>query len=214
MSRTPARTYKAQMTMLFQGEIPPMAMFIKSGFASAYTIKNSGDEQIIGLFSAGDIIPAEWLFGHSPVSLYYYRALTDCQLVAVGRNELLAEIAKNRELASELLEHYVSSYIGATIHIHALEHSYSREKLIKLFHYLVLRFGVAKDKKGEIYSISLPLTHAQIAGMIGLTRETVTTETVKFKRKGVLQYKNGVYTVNLPKLLQNIGSEEFATLNL
>jgi CRP/FNR family transcriptional regulator len=202
------------MTILFQGEVPPMALFISSGFVAAYTIKNSGDEQIVSLFSKGDIIPAEWLFGRSPVALYYYKAFTDCELVAVDRQELLSQIAKNHALSAELLERFVGSFIGATIHIHALEHSYSREKLIKLFHYLVLRFGEAKPGKHGVYTLPLPLTHAQIASMIGLTRETVTTETVKLKKKGVLQHKSGVYTINLPSLLKSLGSEEFDNLNL
>lgn len=213
-SRTSPRRYRAQTNILFQGEIPAMALFIVSGFVAAYTIKDSGDEQIVGLFSKGDIIPAEWLFGKSPVALYYYKAFTDCELMAVGRAELMESVAKDQAFTTELLERYVSSFISATVHIHALEHSNSREKLIKIFHYLVLRFGVPKPTQKDLYSIPVPLTHTHIAGMIGLARETVTHGVIELRRKGNLEYKGGFYTINLPKLLKSMGSEEFDTLEL
>jgi CRP-like cAMP-binding protein len=135
-------------------------------------------------------------------------------LVAIGRQELLDQIANSQTLAAELLEQYVSNFIGATVHIHALEHSNSQERIIKLFHYLVLRFGVAQDDKNEVSSIPVRLTHTQIAGMVGLARETVTHGVMKLKRKGSLRYRGGMYTVNLPRLLKDMGSEEFDGLDL
>lgn len=213
-SYTSPRHYRTQDPILFQGEIPPSALIVSSGFVVSYTINNNGDEQIIGFFAAGDVIPIEWIFGRCPVSLYYYRAFTDCSLVSVNRNEFLDQIKSTPGLASQLLEKFVSGYIGATVHIHALEHSHSREKLIKLFHYLVLRFGVQDTAQSGMYTIPFPLTHAQLASMIGLTRETVAMETVKLKKLGAINYKRGEYTINLSVLIQSVGSEEFDALQL
>ena len=85
------RKYKASNIIFFQGEIPPFVLVVQSGFVISYTMSNNGDEQIIAFFSVGDILPVEWVFNRSPVALYYYRAFTDCELAAVGRDELLEQ---------------------------------------------------------------------------------------------------------------------------
>jgi CRP-like cAMP-binding protein len=206
------RKYKANNIVLFQGEIPPFVLIVRSGFVICYTMSNNGDEQIIAFYSVGDILPVEWIFGRSPVALYYYRAFTDCELVALPKDELLAYMKNSQALAQKLLNQFAGSFIGATVHIHALEHSHSQEKIIKLLHYLVLRFGQPVSGKSETYSIPFKLTHAQIASMVGITRESVTTEAVKLKNKKALSYSKGIYTIKLSELLKSIGSEEFDSL--
>ncbi len=208
------RKYKANNIILFQGEIPPFVLVVRSGFVISYTMSNSGDEQIIAFFSVGDVLPVEWVFSRSPVALYYYRAFTDCELAAIGKSELLDYIVVNQTLSNKLLNQFASSFIGATVHIHALEHSHSQEKIIKLLHYLVLRFGQAVPNKADTYTIPFKLTHAQIASMVGITRESVTTEAVKLKNKHALTYNRGIYTIKLSELLRSLGSEEFNTLTI
>jgi CRP/FNR family transcriptional regulator, cyclic AMP receptor protein len=208
------RKYRVNNIVLFQGEVPPFVLFVHSGFVVSYTINNNGDEQIIAFFSVGDVLPVEWIFNRSPVSLYYYRAFTSCELIALPRENLLNQIEADKELANKLVSQFASSFIGATVHIHALEHSLSQEKLIKLLHYLVLRFGEQDRKKREIYKIPFKLTHAQIASMIGIARESVATEAVKLKKRGMLDYTNGFYTINLPALIASLGSEEFDNLTI
>lgn len=208
------RKYRVNNIVLFQGEIPPFVLFVYSGFVVSYTINNNGDEQIIAFFSAGDVIPVEWIFNRSPVSLYYYRAFTGCELIALPRDKLLKQIEDDKELANKLVSQFASSFIGATVHIHALEHSLSQEKLIKLLHYLVLRFGEVDKRKSDIYRIPFKLTHAQIASMIGIARESVATEAVKLKKRGMLDYTNGFYTINLPDLISSLGAEEFDHLTI
>jgi CRP-like cAMP-binding protein len=207
------RRYKTENTIFFQGEIPPIAFIILKGYVVSYTIKNNGDEQIIAFFSSGDIIPVEWLFNKSPVSLYYYKAFTDCELIAVQKDEFIDQIEKDHQLTNMLLSQFANSFIGATVHIHALEHSQSRDKIIKVMHYLVLRFGKL-DKANGTYTIPFKLTHAQIASLIGNTRESVTIETLKLKKLGALNVKKGIYTVNLGVLIKSIGSEEFDSLKI
>ena len=208
------RKYRASNIILFQGEIPPFVLVVRSGFVISYTMSNNGDEQIIAFFSVGDVLPVEWIFDRSPVALYYYRAFTDCELAAISREELLKYILDSQALSNKLLNQFATSFIGATVHIHALEHSHSQEKIIKLLHYLVLRFGQALTGKKDTYVIPFKLTHAQIASMVGITRESVTTEAVKLKNKKALDYRKGIYTILLPELLKSLGSEEFDSLTI
>ncbi len=208
------RKYKNKNIILFQGEVPPLALVIKSGFVISYTISNSGDEQIIAFYTVGDVIPVEWVFSRSPVSLYYYRAFTDCIVTAINREEFRESIDKDHLLSNKLLNQFANSFIGSTVHIHALEHSHSQDKIIKIMHYLVLRFGIVDRNKSDVYKMPFKLTHSQIASLVGITRESVTIEAIKLKKRGALQYKGGIYTVNLPVLISSLGSEEFDSLKI
>jgi CRP-like cAMP-binding protein len=207
------RQYTELAPIIFQGEIPPAALVVMKGYVVSYSISTAGFEQIVGFYSRGDILPAEWLFNLSPVALYHYRAFTKCELSPIARDVFLEKMKTDHALMTEVLQKFISGFIGATIHIHALEQSYSKEKLARFFHYLVMRYGVPAHGK-ELYDIPFPLTHAQIASMIGVTRETVAVEAQYLKRKGALSYKKGMYTIDLPKLIAKLGSEAFDTLKM
>ncbi len=211
--QSPPRQYSELAPIIFQGEVPHSALVVTEGYVVAYSISTAGFEQIVAFYAKGDILPAEWLFNLSPVALYYYRAFTKCELSPIARDIFLDRMKSSLELTTEVMQRFISGYIGATIHIHALEQSYSKEKLTRLFHYLVLRYGVAKRDKDQ-YDIPFPLTHAQIASMIGVTRETVAVEAQYLKRKGALSYKKGMYCIHLPKLIAKLGSEAFDTLQM
>ena len=74
-------------------------------------------------------------------------------------------------------------------------------------YYLLFRYG--RPTKSGNYSIELGLTHSIIASLVGLTRETTTTELSKLKRQKVLDYNLHNYTVNKQKLERMLGEDSF-----
>jgi len=63
-----------------------------------------------------------------------------------------------------------------------------------------MRFGQPAGK--DDIRIDLRLTHQTLAGMLGVTRETIATEIARLRREKVLDYKQQTYTINKSKLLQ------------
>lgn len=208
----PVRKYKKGRPIFYQGEVPRTAYIIKNGVVRVYGINNSGEERIVTFFVPGDLIPVGWVFQKSPVSLYYYDAVSDCDLVAIPKEDFTQELAKDEQLKLELLNMYMVHYISSTMHIYALEHARAQEKLVRILQYLVLRFGI--EKKDGNYLVDLRLTHQDLACMVGLSRETSALELGKLKKKGVIAYESFTYTVNMPKLLKAAGGDEFDSLTL
>jgi len=209
----PVRKYEANNILLFQGEVPPFALLVQKGYVVSYTINDNGDEQIVAFFSVGDILPVGWIFNKSPVSLYYCRAFTDCEVIAVSREALLEQTQTDIILSNKLVAQFASSLVGTMLHVHALEHPFTQGKIVKLLYYLVIRFGIPADREGT-YQLAFKLTHAQIASMVGASRESVATEAMKLKKQGVILYENGFYTVHLSQLLVLFGSEEFNDIHI
>lgn len=198
--------------LLFQGEIPSMVFYLKSGVIKIYNITSQGEEKVVGYESAGGFLPLEWLFGHAPVSLYYCDTYTDCEVIRVSKPDLLSLLKDNPKASYDLLNRSVSMYIGATMHLHALEQSKVRQKLISILQFLVLRFGTKKTENK--YHIELRLTHQEIANLLGATRETTSTELGKLSKEGVVKIENSEYLVDVDKAQRLLGEEDFRELVL
>jgi CRP/FNR family transcriptional regulator len=208
----PARAIPKGRPLLYQGEIPTMGFYVKQGIVKLYNITNQGEEKIVGYESAGGLLPIEWLFSRAQVALYYYDTFTDCEVVRLPKDELIDKLNQNPDAARAFLDRSVAMYIGATMHLHALEQSKARQKLLSIFQYLVLRFG--KKTNGSNFRIDLKLTHQEIANLIGTTRETTSTEISKLTKEGVLEIVDSLYVVDTDKAVRLLGEDDFNQLKL
>jgi CRP/FNR family transcriptional regulator len=200
------RKFKKGQTVLFQGEVPRYAYVIKSGTVKTYNISPLGEEQLISLSAEYDILPEAWFLGEASVAYYFYEAFTDCTVYAIPREELIKKVNDSPAFANHLLQRFMRLYVGSSVHINALEQPRSRDKLVHLLHYLMLRFG--EDQTKDKVTLSLRLTHQTLANMLGVTRETIATELSRLRREKVISYKQQTYIINKPMLLQLRNDDE------
>jgi CRP/FNR family cyclic AMP-dependent transcriptional regulator len=211
-SKYPTRIIKKGRPLFYQGEIPRSSLFVKSGVVKLYNISANGEEKVVGYEGHDALLPSEWMFSRSPVSLYYCDTFVDCEVISIPREDLIDFINSHQDIALALLDRYISMYIGSTMHLHALEQLRSGDKLLHILQYLVLRFG--KETTKNHYQIPLRLTHQEIANLVGLTRETVSTEIGKLKKSGILTIKDVYYIVDTDKALRVLGESDFNELVL
>lgn len=205
----PVRTFKKGQTLLFQGEVPRYAYVIKRGTVKTYNISPLGEEQIISLSDTYDILPEAWFLGDASVAYYFYEAFTDCEAYVISRDELVQKVAENQALSQYLLRQFMRLYVGARVHINALEQPRSRDKLVHLLHYLMMRFG--DEQRGGKVKINLRLTHQTLANMIGATRETIATELSRLRKEKIIDYKQQLYIIDKAKLLALRNEDELIT---
>lgn len=205
------RTYNAGSTILYQGEVPRSACIIKKGVVKAFNISAGGEEQIVAFYIDGEIFPAPWIFNKAPSTIYFYEAVTDCELYFVPREEFKKFMAERSHVLQALLDYYVTIATSMFIRISALEQPKAREKIMYTLYFLCQRYGDSDKAKSKI---RLQLTHQQLANLVGLTRETTATELNKLKRQKVLEYANQTYSVNQTKLLELLGEDSFKDIKL
>lgn len=208
----PVKWLKKGQTLLFQGEVPRHVYVIKKGAVKVYNIDSVGEEKIINIIAPGEIVAPAWVFGKAPVALYYYDILVDTQVYVLGRTEFINLIRTNPKALYAAFDKLSSVFIGAIIHINALEESKSAQKLISLFMYLIVRFG--KTKPGNKVFIDLRLTQHDIARMLGLTRETVAVELSRLKKQGIVTHQAQHYIIDSNKLRRLGGEEEFSKVTI
>jgi CRP/FNR family transcriptional regulator, cyclic AMP receptor protein len=207
----PVQKRESGEPILYQGEVPRHAYILTEGIVKIYDIGGAGDEKIINFLSVGDLLPPAWVFKKSPVSLYYYDAFTSCSFHRIPREELLDAIKTKPEITYFMFEHYASSFVGSLLEINALEQSKGSEKIIHMLQYLLMRFPSDQNSGNGWERIDLRITHQDLANMTGLTRETTSTELNKLRRKGIVEYANQNYSLNIQQLRSLLSSEEFLT---
>jgi CRP/FNR family transcriptional regulator, cyclic AMP receptor protein len=205
------RTFKKGSVVLYQGEAPRMAYIIKTGTIKVYTINNAGEEQIVTMHGAGDMFPSPWLFNKASVSLYYYETIVNTTILTVPR-DVLRKMLFLPKYMPMTVDYLVTNYTGMLMRTTALEQSRASEKIMFTMYYLMTRYG--QQVKEGMYEIQLPLTHNTIASLVGLTRETTTTELNRLKRQKVVKYARHLYTVDKPRLERLLGEDSFAELKL
>lgn len=201
------RFMKKGSILLYQSEVPRRAFIVKKGLVRAYAITNSGEERTIALHDEGDIVPLSWIFGQTSTTLFYYDALTDCEVITVPKTELVEAAEKNPKLLSEILALTMNEYTSLLLRITALEQSSAAEKIALTLYYLLFRHG--EEIKPETYSINIKMTQSMLASLVGLTRESTAVNLKLLKRKEIVTYSNFNYTVNKQNLERFVGEDSF-----
>jgi len=204
------KKYPKNRILLFPGEVPHGAYLIHQGVVKAYSINSAGTEQIADFYTNGDIFPLSWIFDKTTTTLYYYEALTSVSLMQIDKETLRQKIKADRELQSHLVDYAVGQYTTTQLRITALEQARASEKILFTLYYLAHRHS--EQETPDIFTLKLSLTHSLLADMVGLTRETTTSELNKLKKQRVIAYSSKSFRINKPKLERLMGEDNFKGL--
>lgn len=205
--RYTTRFVKKGTMLLYQSEIPRYGLVVKKGLVRAYVITSAGEERIVTLHDSGDILPLSWVFDETRTTLFYYETLTDSEVIAVPKNELMECITKQTEIMHEVFHLNINKYTSLLLRITALEQASAAEKIALTLYYLLLRHG--KETQQDTYAIQIKMTQTMIASLVGLTRESTAVNLKLLKRKGIVSYNNFTYTVNKAQIERFVGEDSF-----
>jgi CRP-like cAMP-binding protein len=205
------RKHSKGSTILYQGEVPRNACILLKGIVRVCSISPQGDTQIVMFHVPGEFFPSSWIFEKASSTLFFYEASEDCEVVNIPKATLVDYMTKDPIRSTALLDYFTTNYSASLIRVNALEQPKARDKLIYTLYYLCQHYGDAMSNK---MTIPFALSHQNLAGLVGLTRETTATEMSKLKKQGVLSYANQLYTVDKEKLLSLIGEESFKDIHL
>ncbi len=201
------KTFKRNETLIFQDDKPDIIHYIKSGFVKGYDIDSQGTEQLLWLGSAGDFVPLAWLFEAEPTVPYFFSALGDVEAYQIRRSELREFLSGNPAALGEISQELAMRLASTFRHLNAVEKARAEEKILYSLFFLSRRFSDLAQQ--TVKQVSLPITHQDIASLIGLTRETVSQELKKLKEAGFVYYDKYQFTIHLDKLEDIFESTSF-----
>lgn len=134
------------------------------------------------IFKPGDIFPVSWAINRA-ASGYFVEAMTPAELWRVPRDQFLQFIRDKPDILFELTRRMLERFLGLMRRMEHLVFGNAHSKVASILLICAERFG---RKIGGDRVIDVPLTHNDIATLVGLTRETVSIEMKKLENKGYL----------------------------
>lgn len=196
--RYPIKIFKKNETLIFQDDQPDVVYYIKSGFVKGYDIDSQGTEQLLWLGSSGDFVPLAWVFEAEATVPYFFSAIGDVEAYTIRRSELRAFLFENHAALLEVTSELAIRLTNTFHHLNAVEKAKAEERILYGLFFLSTRFS--DFARQTVREVSLPLTHQDIANLIGLSRETVTQELKKLKDAGYVRYDKYQFIINQEKL--------------
>lgn len=190
--------YRKNEVILRGGDSPQGVYFVNKGFVRDYTVSKEGEELTLIIHKPGDFFPTLWVF-NSRKNLHYFDAMNAVELWRCPKEDFVNFIKENPEVFFELTSRIVLRLGGIMQRMEYLAFGNAYEKVASILLILSERFGEKKGK--DTIRISVPLTHKDIATLLGVTRETVSIEIKKLERKGIVSYKKRLVVVKSIKKL-------------
>lgn len=179
----PSKTYKkGQMILNMDVLEHPYLYYIEKGYIRVYTLLPTGTQKTYIFYKPGEGFPIIWTFNHINKHLFY-EAMDPVVLRKIPRSEFMDFIEDKPEVLFEVIHRIVDIHNIYVDRVDNLEYSNSYARLISRLLFLGTRFG--EEKENEVI-IRIPMTHADIANTIALTRETVSRDMEKLLKKGLI----------------------------
>lgn len=200
MENSPLHIYKRGETVTTTEHLDAI-WFIKDGFIKRFQILPNGTIRTQAFYGPGDIFPLTYVFKtvydreiYSGPETYYYEALSKTVVQRYEGKRLAASLKKQPLLYKDLLSVAGMRFFS---NIHLIENhglADARKKLAHMLYFYTQMYG-RKYAKG--YEISLPFTQQDIADLLSLTRETVSTSMQYLKQKDLIV---GLKLITIPDI--------------
>lgn len=172
--------------------------YLKSGFARVYRLSEQGEELTLSILKPHDIFPLTYGI-NEVITPYYLEAITNLEMWQAPSYEFQAFLKKEAEIYFELTNKILIRFDGMLNRIEYLVFSSAYIKVAATLLSCAKRFG--KERKDKIF-LELPLTHKDIAAMVGITRETTSIEMKKLEKQGFITREGKKLILNNPRLLE------------
>ncbi|MBI2034616.1 MAG: Crp/Fnr family transcriptional regulator [Candidatus Levybacteria bacterium] len=186
--------YKKRETVLRADDTPQGVYFIKKGYVRVYSISQEGQELTLFILQPNDFFPVRWSITRDPIR-YSYETLTPTEVWRAPRELFVSFLRKRPGILFEIMRRTLTRLGSILQGMEYLVYGDAYAKVAAILLILTDRFGRQTSLAKRI-AIPFPLTHKDIAALIGVTRETVSLEMEKLYRKNILVHESHFVVVS------------------
>ncbi len=197
------KRYPAGSAIFVKGDPGAFVCFVKSGLVKLVGDSHGRRETLLHILKPGDIF-GELLFSEESRP-FTAVAGTDATVDTISRPDFLRLLSSHPAVALSFIRVLSRRLAGVEQAFADFGHTWSYHRLAKVLLRLADDHGVPASAGTRI---PLALTHAELANMIGTTRETVTAQLIRFRGLGLLAREGRHLVVDRPRLADFIRAEE------
>ncbi len=184
--------YPKRARVFDQGDPKRLVFLIKRGKIRITRLTADGKDVTVAVLGAGDMFGEETLFDDVPRTTHAV-CIEESLLCTAQAEDLFALLSRNPILALNVAKILNERLLDASAAMEDLAYARVPDRIMNLFERLAGEHGVPAE--GGV-TIDVRLTHADIAALIGSTRETVSLEMSSLVKAGRILW-NGKH-VTLP----------------
>ena len=157
------------------------ALVVRSGVVRE-SMDHEGRSLTLGFFGRGAFVGAEIALDQPSIGAV--EAYEEAVVLEVPGATLREIVQTNGEFAVAMARHQLDQRMELQTRLAGLVHHSAPSRLAAVILDLGRRFGV-RDSRGTI--VNLRLTHSELAGLIGATRETVSVSVTRLRKHKILE---------------------------
>lgn len=175
--------YGKRELILHASDISSNVFYIRDGYIRVYRLSEQGDELTLTILSPGDFFPLTYGF-HPVKNQYFLESMTPLAVWKSPQETFLDFITEDRDVFYNLITRSFVQFEGFLSRMEYYMHSSAYLKVAAALIACAQTIGRLQDDNSVI--IPVPLTHRDIATMIGATRETTSLEMKKLEKQGFI----------------------------
>lgn len=190
--------YKDEIIVQGSGE-PEAVYLIQKGYVKAYSVSQLGQENLLLIQGADEILPLPWALDGEQKLGVFYEAMSAVTVLTTSKSDLRTAMGSNPWLAEQILSQLVNTFTVYAQRIQSLGFRLPRERVISSLLDLATRFG---KKSGSDVAIQAPITHQDIADSTNMARETASRAVEQLSKDGFIAQEKHRFIIKNDKKLQ------------
>jgi CRP-like cAMP-binding protein len=202
LATNPVRKFCKYELLVQQEDELHQAYVIKTGAVRCYDISLDGNQQLILIMSEGELFPASVPLEAETKARFFYSAFVDSEVYVVNRRRLLTFLHNHPSALLDVYTDITHKLTDLQYRVGAIAKPKAREKILHTLAFIADRF---RDRRnGQQVEVSLPLTHQDIADLVGLTRETTTATLRTLRAEGFVSYDRQRFLIHRDKIQETL----------
>jgi len=192
-----------------EGESADALYILKQGVVKLISLSDKGKETILHILQPNEIF-GELLLAEEKRP-FTAIAIEDSLVTVISQESFVKLLSTVPAVALSFIRLLSKRLAAVEKGLAEFSHTWSHHRLAQVLLQLSKKYG-KEVPAGTL--INVPLTHEDLANLIGTSRETVTTQLSKFTRMGLLKREARRFIVARPELSEFVRSEELRLKDL
>lgn len=190
--REPVQKIRAGTVVFHERDLVENIYLVLKGSVAIGRVHLRGKEFILKILNPREIIVEYQLFKTSSRYHYSAKALSDCEMLVIKREQFEEFISNDPYAMTALVSWLSTSYLKAQMKCQDLIMNGKKGGLYSILIRLCNSYGIPTE---DGILIDLPLTHQELANLTYGTREVIQRSLKELRDKGVISYDQQRFTV-------------------
>lgn len=190
------RKYDKGEYVFMEGQEREDVYFIRRGLIKVVKVDEEGREHIVNILGRGQMFPHVGFFQDGPYP-GTAQVMERSTLLCIRCSQFDALLTEYPDIARKVMRVMGERILNLQAKLQELALFASYDRVVALLRHFAEEHGT--DKPDGVY-VKLPVTHEEMAHMIGMTRESVNRVWNQLRRDGALEGQRDEWVLHLDKL--------------